>query len=132
MVCIFCDLIKEEQVLYETDNFRVVFDIDPIQTGHLLVMTKAHVMSVTELSRPLLHELITLEAFLVKLLEETLPLDGVTRASNDKGLMDQGTHFHTHIIPRRSGDGFWDGIDLPQEEWDLSAFLSALSLSPRD
>lgn len=126
MTCIFCDLIKPEQVLLETGHFKLVFDIDPIQTGHLLLMSKAHVMSLTDLPKPVLHELVELEASLVALLEQNLPISGVTLASNDKGLMDSGTHFHRHLIPRQAGDGFWDSLDLPKTDWGQSAFLSAL------
>lgn len=127
MTCIFCNLIDPEQVLYETEHFRVVFDINPIQTGHLLLLSKAHYLTLSDLPTPVLHDLIELEAFLVKHLEEKLPIDGVTRASNDKGLMDQGTHFHTHLIPRQVGDGFWDNLDLPKADWELSDFLTSLT-----
>lgn len=127
MTCIFCDLISPEQVLLETAHFKLVFDIDPIQTGHLLIISKRHLMSLTELSAEERHDLIDLEAKLVGLLEAHLPINGVTLASNDKDLMDAGTHFHRHLIPRRVGDGFWDSLDLPKEDWDLSAFLKTLS-----
>lgn len=127
MTCIFCDLISPEHVLLETAHFKLVFDIDPIQTGHLLIISKRHLMSLTELSAEERHDLIDLEAKLVGLLEAYLPISGVTLASNDKDLMDAGTHFHRHLIPRRVGDGFWDSLDFPKEDWDLSAFLKTLS-----
>ncbi|MDH5042634.1 HIT family protein, partial [Enterococcus faecalis] len=37
--CIFCHGISNEDVLIQTDNFFVVFDIDPIQEGHLLIIS---------------------------------------------------------------------------------------------
>lgn len=126
MTCIFCDLITPEQILLESDFFKLVFDIDPIQTGHLLLISKRHVLSMADLSLPERHELVDLEARLIALLEAHLPVDGVTLASNDKGLMDEGTHFHVHLIPRRAGDGFWDRIDLETCQWELEAFLKAL------
>lgn len=127
MTCIFCDLIRPEQILLETPSFKLVFDIDPIQTGHLLVISKAHVMSIAELDQLALHELIELEAKLVGLLEAHLPISGVTLASNDRDLLDSGTHFHRHLIPRQAGDGFWDSLDLTKEKWDLSQLIEALS-----
>lgn len=36
MTCIFCHQIEEIDILYQTEYFKVVWDIDPIQTGHLL------------------------------------------------------------------------------------------------
>lgn len=127
MTCIFCDLIKPEQVLLETAHFRLVFDIDPIQTGHLLLMSKRHVLRLADLSQEERHELVDVEAQLMALLEAHLPIDGVTLASNDKNLMMAGTHFHVHLIPRRAGDGFWDKLDLDKEDWTLTDFLEALS-----
>ncbi|MGT2895100.1 HIT family protein [Streptococcus entericus] len=126
MTCIFCDLITPEQILLESDQFKLVFDIDPIQTGHLLLISKRHVLSMADLSLSERHELVDLEARLISLLEAHLSIDGVTLASNDKGLMDEGTHFHVHLIPRRTGDGFWDKIDLETCQWELETFLKAL------
>ncbi|MFA9468169.1 MULTISPECIES: HIT family protein [unclassified Streptococcus] len=126
MTCIFCDLITPEQILLESDQFKLVFDIDPIQTGHLLLFSKRHVLSMADLSLSERHELVDLEARLIALLEAHLPIDGVTLASNDKGLIDEGTHFHVHLIPRCTGDGFWDKIDLETCQWELETFLKAL------
>lgn len=127
MNCIFCHAITPEQVLFETKSFKLVFDIHPIQTGHLLLIAKDHYQSITQLPQSALHELIETEADIVRLLETHLPIDGVTLASNDKELMDDGTHFHVHFIPRCKQDGFWEPIALTPANWDLQPFLSALT-----
>ncbi|MCP1639860.1 HIT family protein [Streptococcus gallinaceus] len=124
--CIFCNFITEKQIIHQTPHFKVVFDIDPIQTGHLLIISKDHYESMTELPKPLLHELIELQAKLIAALETSLPIAGVTSASNDKELMDTGTHFHLHLIPRRKNDGFWDKLEIPTEDWDLNNFLKTI------
>ncbi len=59
--CIFCHGISNEDVLIQTDNFFVVFDIDPIQEGHLLIISKKHIMNISQLSNDLLLELSILE-----------------------------------------------------------------------
>ncbi|HEP4845283.1 TPA: HIT family protein, partial [Streptococcus pyogenes] len=51
---------------------------------------------------------------------------GVTSVSNDKELMDEGTHFHLHLIPRLTNDSFWESITINQENWDLTPFLKHL------
>lgn len=126
MTCIFCEGIKPEQVIYETDHIKVVYDIDPIQTGHLLLIAKDHYMSLAELPVLVRHEWIDLEVYLVGLMEETLRIDGVTRASNDKRLMDGGTHFHSHLIPRQAEDGFWDKVEVEGLTLNLATFETAL------
>lgn len=124
--CIFCHHISEQQILYQTANFKLVFDIDPIQTGHLLLISKNHYNSLGQVPVALLHELIETQADLVRLLEETLPIDGVTIASNDKDLMDEGTHFHIHLIPRLKQDGFWDKLEIEPVSFPIEEFLKQL------
>lgn len=126
MHCIFCNDILEENILYQTEYFKLVWDIDPIQTGHLLIISKEHFTSLAELPLPVLHELAEVEQTITRLLEQTLPIDGVTLARNDKDLMDQGTHFHSHLIPRKKDDCFWEQIVISQHPLPLEAFLKHL------
>ena len=39
MKCIFCECIEDSQILAETDHFFMVYDINPIQKGHLLIIS---------------------------------------------------------------------------------------------
>lgn len=126
MHCIFCHDILEENVLYQTEHFKLVFDIDPIQTGHLLLISRKHFTSLSELPPAALHDLIETEQKLVTLLEKELPISGVTLVSNDKDLMDDGTHFHVHLIPRVKNDGFWDTIEIEQLPFSLTNFLEII------
>lgn len=105
--CIFCHHISEQALSLSNRAFQAGLYINPIQTGHLLLISKDHYTSISQLPLPILHELVETQAHLVGLLEECLPIDGVTIASNDKDLMDDGTHFHIHLIPRLKGDAFW-------------------------
>lgn len=124
--CIFCHHIPQDAILYDSPAFKVVWDIDPIQTGHLLIISKAHYHSLTDLPKATLHELIELEQKLVAVLENALSIDGVTRASNDKDLMDEGTHFHVHLIPRVRGDGFWEQISLDRLDFSTDELTNII------
>ncbi|HEM3198839.1 TPA: HIT family protein [Streptococcus suis 14A] len=125
MTCIFCHQIKEEEILYQTEHFKVVWDIDPIQTGHLLIISKDHYDTLSQVPPTVRYELLDLEVFLTDKLCQALAIDGVTTACNDR-LFDAGSHFHVHLIPRFQSDGFWDQISLAQVQLDLNAFLKAL------
>ncbi|HEM6214423.1 TPA: HIT family protein [Streptococcus suis] len=125
MTCIFCHQIKEEEILYQTEHFKVVWDIDPIQTGHLLIISKDHYDTLSQVPPTVRYELLDLEVFLTDKLCQALAIDGVTTACNDR-LFDAGIHFHVHLIPRFRSDGFWDQISLAQVQLDLNAFLKAL------
>ncbi|MFM0795199.1 HIT family protein [Streptococcus suis] len=125
MTCIFCHQLKEEDILYQTEYFKVVWDIDPVQTGHLLIISKEHYDTLSQIPSTVRYELSDLEVFLTDKLCQALTIDGVTIACNDR-LFDVGTHFHVHLIPRFRSDGFWDQISLAQVQLDLNAFLKAL------
>ncbi|HEM4413903.1 TPA: HIT family protein [Streptococcus suis] len=125
MTCIFCHQLKEEDILYQTEHFKVVWDIDPIQTGHLLIASNDHYDTLSQVPPTVRYELSDLEVFLTDKLCQELTIDGVTIACNDR-LFDAGTHFHVHLIPRFRSDGFWDQISLTQVQLDLNAFLKAL------
>ncbi|HEM6184555.1 HIT family protein [Streptococcus suis] len=125
MTCIFCHQLKEEDILYQTEHFKVVWDIDPVQTGHLLIISKEHYDTLSQIPSAVRYELSDLEVFLTDKLCQVLTIDGVTIACNDR-LFDAGTHFHVHLIPRFRSDGFWDQIRLTQAWLDLNNFLKAL------
>ncbi|WP_174854741.1 HIT family protein [Streptococcus suis] len=125
MTCIFCHQLEEEDIIYQTEHFKVVWDIDPVQTGHLLIISKKHYDTLSQISPIIRYELSDLEVFLTDKLCQALASDGVTIACNDR-LFDADTHFHLHLIPRFQSDGFWDQISLAQVQLDLNAFLKAL------
>lgn len=125
MNCIFCHQLNENDILHQTEHFKVVWDIDPIQTGHLLIISKEHYDTLRQVPTTVRYELSDLEVFLTEKLCQTLAIDGVTIACNDH-LFDAGTHFHVHLIPRFRSDDFWDQISLAQVQLDLNAFLKAL------
>ncbi|HEL1542524.1 TPA: HIT family protein [Streptococcus suis] len=125
MTCIFCHQLNENDILYQTEHFKVVWDIDPVQTGHLLIISKKHYDTLSQVPSAVRYELSDLEVFLTDKLCQELAIDGVTIACNDR-LFDAGTHFHIHLIPRFRSDGFWDQISLAQAQLDLTHFLKAL------
>ncbi|MGT2829489.1 HIT family protein [Streptococcus hillyeri] len=121
MDCIFCQLPKENWVS-ETSHFFAVWDIDPIQEGHLLVIAKAHRLSLSELTTDERLDLLNFQEQLIEKLERSSAISGVTIAINNGRLMDEGTHFHSHLIPRYENDGFWDNLVLKNHPFDKSLF----------
>lgn len=107
MACIFCEGIEEKQILLQTENYKVVFDIEPIQSGHLLIISKKHFMDVRELTDLALMELLELQKRIINVFDTYFSVDGVSIIQNNGTIMDEGTHFHIHIVPRYKGDDFW-------------------------
>lgn len=127
MNCIFCNCIEDSQILYETDNFIVVYDIDPIQKGHLLMITKQHYGNIREVPESVLYELIRLEQQVAEIIEKNFDVLGVTGMQNNGLVMDEGTHFHVHIIPRYADDGFWENQAVKQHELPLEQLSRCLA-----
>ncbi len=127
MKCIFCHGIKEEQILTTTKNFIVIYDINPIQIGHLLIISKEHYKNIQDVPPAILTELIMLEQQLTQIIENNFDVLGVSIISNNGRVMDEGTHFHVHIIPRYANDAFWDNQNIIQHDLStekLSHYLS--------
>lgn len=126
MSCIFCEQIVGKDIVFETVFFKAVYDIDPIQYGHVLVMTKAHKMHLNELSTFEINELVTIQKQVIEVMEQTLQLDGVSVVMNNGAILDEGTHFHIHLIPRYQGDDFWTHQQVVEKPIDLHTLRSHL------
>ncbi|MFC6994606.1 HIT family protein [Streptococcus loxodontisalivarius] len=79
-----------------------------MQNGHLLLISREHRMSFQELTQDEKLDLLACQEELLNLFK-AMGRD-ITLAINNAGLMDQGTHFHQHFIPREKSDGFWESI----------------------
>lgn len=127
MKCIFCNEIKEEQILLETASFKVIFDSDPIQLGHLLIISKSHADSIIDFTSETLLELIILEKKIVEALENNFNILGVSIIQNNGKVMDDGTHFHVHVVPRYTEDKFWDNQTVAKRNIDINQLKQVLS-----
>ncbi|MBM7664148.1 histidine triad (HIT) family protein [Solibacillus kalamii] len=126
MTCIFCVGIETKQILIQTDNFKVVLDIDPIQSGHLLIISKQHFMDIRELSDSALMELFKLQKQIINVYETHFSIDGLTIIQNNGAIMDEGTHFHIHIVPRYKGDDFWTSQEVNYYPISISELVKQL------
>jgi histidine triad (HIT) family protein len=111
MTCLFCTSLE---AVLETDFFIAVFDIDPIQQGHILVTTKRHVKHWNELTTVEELDFLMIQKKLISVIETTLRCDGVTVLLNNGRIMDEGTHLHIHFVPRYVNDAFWDHQHVQQ------------------
>lgn len=126
MLCHFCETILPANYLKTTTHFYVVYDTDPIQQGHLLIISKSHDTNIRMLPKEVLHELIELEQELVEILETNFAVQGVSILQNNGKVMDEGTHFHVHVVPRYQNDAFWDNQHVPQQPLSLTKLTNLL------
>ncbi|MGY3778947.1 HIT family protein [Isobaculum melis] len=124
--CIFCTKIKSKDILVETENYFVVLDTDPIQVGHLLIISKKHYKNMIEIPEHELLELIKLEKKIMTIFEEKFNVLGVSIIQNNGKVMETGTHFHAHLIPRYSHDNFWDNQKVVHSILDITLLKKEL------
>ncbi|MDT2745830.1 HIT family protein [Vagococcus fluvialis] len=124
--CIFCHHIEATNILAESTYFFAVFDIDPIQTGHILVISKKHYETMLDIPNEILLDLLQFEKQIIATLENNFDVLGATIAQNNGAVMDDGTHFHAHLIPRYQDDAFWDSQTVAFKPLDLELLKEKL------
>ena len=107
--CIFCKIANGEiptNTLYEDEYFRVIFDLSPASKGHALILPKEHYRGVFELGDEEAGRLFVVAKKVATALKELTDCEGFNILQNNEEIAGQTVfHFHTHLIPRYSGDG---------------------------
>ncbi|MFX1562644.1 MAG: HIT family protein [Promethearchaeota archaeon] len=107
--CIFCKIIAGEvpsHTVYSDDKVIAFLDIRPINPGHTLVVPKAHVASLGELSSPVDGHLFQIARLIAAaLFKSGLRCEGINLLLSDgKAAFQEIPHIHLHVIPRFQGD----------------------------
>lgn len=127
MTCIFCNQIQPEAILKQAENFKLVYDIDPIQNGHILLMANEHVSDLRELTATQILELYSIQKEILTIFDSLPNVIGGSIIQNNGKTMDEGTHFHVHIVPRFENDEFWNGQSVLPRNIDLTILNNLLS-----
>ena len=109
--CVFCQIIADKlpsSPVYQDDHCQAFLDIQPVNPGHLLVVPNIHVASLAELPPALAGHLFQVAQRTAAALRESgLRCEGINIMLADGEVAGQDVfHFHLHVIPRFSGDGF--------------------------
>jgi len=107
--CVFCK-IRDGQIpaakIYEDASTLVFMDINPLNSGHCLVMTKNHAATLFESEVEDLKAAIAAARKVAIALREALKPDGLNMLqANGAAAFQSVPHFHLHLIPRWTGDG---------------------------
>ena len=115
--CVFCK-IRDGKIpsrkIYEDDATLAFMDINPLNNGHCLVVTKRHAATIWEAEVADLQAAIATAKKVATALRETVKPDGLNMLqANGAAAFQSVAHYHLHLIPRWVGDG--KGFD-----WALS------------
>lgn len=106
MQCVFCDRNQiVTDIVYEDETVMAFMDMDPINEGHVLVITKEHYLDADEIPDEVLTHIMLLSKRIVSALKEIYQPNGYTIMQNGGTFNDVG-HYHLHVFPRYVGDGF--------------------------
>ena len=132
--CVFCRLIAKEleaSVVYEDVRVVALMDIQPVTSGHVLVMPRDHYLSLADLDPADGAQMFRVAQLAATALRHSgLRCEGVNLLLADGVAAGQDVfHVHLHVFPRFEGDGF--GLRLPRDyairpRAELDAAASAL------
>ena len=105
--CSFCEILKRndpEKILFKTRHFFVIFDTNPVNEGHMLIIPVSHVENVFDFSKSDWEDIpIVLSG--CKFFGEEFNADGYNIGINCGEVAGQTVmHAHIHFIPRYKGD----------------------------
>lgn len=108
MECIFCNIADrkaEAEIVFEDENILAFLDIQPVNFGHTLVITKKHYDNFLTVPKEELDKLIHATQYIAGAVKRGLNADGFNVISNNGNSAGQSVyHFHFHIIPRFNDD----------------------------
>lgn len=119
-MCLFCDIAdhsKKALIVDETKNTITFLDINPANEGHVLIIPKMHVDTILDLPDEYVLEIIGVSRKIIRAYETVYNAKGYGVMQNGGENCEFG-HFHFHVFPRLSNDGF-DWI-YPKGEKEVS------------
>jgi histidine triad (HIT) family protein len=107
--CVFCK-IRDGQIpslkIFEDEQTLAFMDINPLNSGHCLVITKAHAPNLFEIPGGDLQAAIATAQRVALAIREGLKPDGLNMLqANGAAAFQSVPHFHLHLIPRWANDG---------------------------
>ena len=104
MNCTFCNL-KESKIVLENECARAIFDIFPVNEGHMLIVPKNHIVTYFDAGEKDKKYLWELVEECKRYLDGRYSPDGYNVGINCGEAAGQTVmHLHIHLIPRYVGD----------------------------
>ncbi|MFJ8577041.1 HIT family protein [Micromonospora sp. NPDC093277] len=111
--CVFCGIVAGEVpafVVADEPDGVAFLDTRPVFKGHVLVVPRAHLVTLDTLPAEVLPGYFRLVQQIIVAVETGLGSGGTFVAVNNK-VSQSVPHLHTHVVPRTKGDGlrgfFW-------------------------
>jgi histidine triad (HIT) family protein len=120
--CVFCAITRGEAAasrVVETPEVVGFLDVKPLFHGHVLVVPRAHVVTLGDLPLDMIAPLFATVQRVARAVEEAMGAGGSFVALNNR-VSQSVPHLHVHVVPRTKGDGlrgfFWPRTRYASDE----------------
>jgi histidine triad (HIT) family protein len=131
--CSFCGIVAGEvpaTVVLDEEHVVAFLDVRPVFKGHVLVVPRAHHVTLLDLPVPLVEPLVVAAQRVAGAIVDGLGAQGTFVAMNN--VVSQSVpHLHVHVVPRTKGDGL-RGFFWPRTGYDDDAEREAFGARIRD
>ena len=134
--CVFCR-IRDGQIpsmrIHEDDRTLAIMDINPLNAGHCLVITKTHAATLFESDEADLGAVIVAAKKVALALRTALRPEGLNLLqANGAAAFQSVPHFHLHLIPRWTNDGKgFDWALVPGDRAEIAAVSEKIRAAVR-
>ena len=123
--CVFCKIRDGEipaMKIDEDEHTLTFMDVNPLNPGHCLVVTKRHVPNIFEADVEDLKAVVATAKRIALAIQAGLKPDGLNLLqANGVAAFQSVAHFHVHLVPRFANDG--KGFDWKPVPGDREAIL---------
>jgi len=103
--CPFCNPAILDYAFLESDKHLALYNIAPVLPGHSLIITRAHLTSILELSEDELYEFVSFSRKAIRILAQVFQTEAFNWTLQEKEEAGQTiAHMHIHILPRKPED----------------------------
>jgi len=111
--CVFCGIVAgtvAADVVLDDDVAVAFLDRSPVFKGHVLVVPRVHVVTLTDLATDSIGPFFERVQRIARAVPSALDAHG-TFVANNNVVSQSVAHLHVHVVPRRKRDGlrgfFW-------------------------
>ena len=123
--CVFCQILAGElpaHVVLDDEVCRAFLDRTPLFHGHVLVVPRDHVITLADLPADLVGPYFSRVQHIARAMPAALGAEGTFVAMNN--VVSQSVpHLHTHVVPRKKGDGL-KGFFWPRTKYASDAAMA--------
>jgi len=124
--CPFCQIARRQapaHVVLDEPDVLGFLDIRPLFPGHVLVIPRQHVETLSDLAPELVAPLFLAVRRVATAVESAMGADGTFVAINNR-VSQSVPHLHVHVVPRKRKDGL-RGFMWPRQRYPDEAAMAA-------